>query len=63
MPFGGGSHTCVGDRLAVMQMKAFLRVFTRSLELSPAEPADEQIRWKAVSNTPGSDCRVIARPR
>ncbi|MFI6628934.1 cytochrome P450 [Nonomuraea fuscirosea] len=63
MPFGGGSHTCLGDRLAVMQMKAFLRVFTRSLELSPAEPADEQIRWKAVSNTPGSDCRVIARPR
>ncbi|WP_379514578.1 cytochrome P450 [Nonomuraea insulae] len=63
MPFGGGSHTCLGDRLAIMQMKTFLQVFTRSLALSPADRRDEPVRWKAISNSPGADCRVVARHR
>ncbi|MEV4801631.1 cytochrome P450 [Nonomuraea sp. NPDC049421] len=63
MPFGGGAHTCLGDRLAMVQMRTFLQVFTRELALSPAWPGDEPVRWKAVSNSPGAGCRVIARPR
>jgi cytochrome P450 family 135 len=63
MPFGGGSHTCLGDRLALMQMRTFLQVFTRSLDLSPADRRDEPVRWKAISNSPGADCRVVALRR
>ncbi|MEU7895588.1 cytochrome P450 [Nonomuraea sp. NPDC049152] len=63
MPFGGGSHTCLGDQLSLMQMKTFLQVFTRSVTLSPAGARDEPIRWKAVSNSPGDDCRVVVRRR
>ncbi|MFI7134480.1 cytochrome P450 [Nonomuraea sp. NPDC050153] len=63
MPFGGGSHTCLGDHLGIMQMKAFLRVFTRTLALSPAKAPDEPVRWRAISNSPGEDCLVVARRR
>jgi cytochrome P450 len=63
MPFGGGRRTCIGDRLALMLMKTFLQVFTRAATLEPAEQRDEQIRWRAVSNVPGDDCRVVLRPR
>ncbi|NJP88088.1 cytochrome P450 [Nonomuraea sp. FMUSA5-5] len=63
MPFGAGTHTCLGDQLAIMQMKVFLQVFARTLDLSPARAADEPVRLMAISNTPGEGCRVVARRR
>ncbi|MFI7703186.1 cytochrome P450 [Nonomuraea sp. NPDC049480] len=63
MPFGGGQRTCIGDRLTLMLMKTFLHVFTRSAVLSPAEPRDEPIKWRAISNLPGHDCRIVVCPR
>ncbi|MFG1695347.1 cytochrome P450 [Nonomuraea sp. NPDC049309] len=63
MPFGGGAHTCLGDRLAMVQMRTFLQVFARELALSPAWPGDERVRWKAFCNVPAAGCRVIAHPR
>ncbi|MFC4013836.1 cytochrome P450 [Nonomuraea purpurea] len=63
MPFGGGRRTCVGDRLALLLMKTFLREFTRSVTLAPATARDEPIRWRAVSNLPGDDCRVVLHCR
>ncbi|MGR6921018.1 cytochrome P450 [[Actinomadura] parvosata] len=63
MPFGAGTHTCLGDHLAIMQMKVFLQVFARTLHLSPARAGDERVRLMAISNTPGEGCRVVARRR
>jgi cytochrome P450 len=63
MPFGGGAHTCVGDHLALMQIKTFLHVFLRSATLRPADAQDEPVRWRAISNAPGRGCRLVLDPR
>ncbi|GAA2628849.1 cytochrome P450 [Actinomadura fulvescens] len=63
MPFGGGSHTCIGDHLAIMQIKTFLHVFARSVAIAPADPGDEPVKWRAVSNAPRDDCRLVLRRR
>ncbi|TMR18286.1 cytochrome P450 [Nonomuraea turkmeniaca] len=63
MPFGGGTHTCIGDHLAMMQIRTFLHVFARHAELRTADARDEPVRWRAISNTPGRGCRLILWPR
>jgi cytochrome P450 len=63
IPFGAGSHRCLGDRLALFQSTIFLQTFLRELDLRPVDPRDERVRRKAIVYTPSRGATVYARPR
>jgi len=61
IPFGGGTHRCLGASFAVMEMKGILRAVLRRVVLrSPADRrAEQQVRWKRITTTPSRDGRVV----
>jgi cytochrome P450 len=63
VPFGGGVHKCLGDRLALFQTTLILQTFLRELVLSPANVRGEPTRRKAIVYTPGHGATVIAHRR
>lgn len=63
IPFGAGSHRCLGDRLALFQSTIFLQTFLRELVLAPADPRDERLRQKAIIYTPSRGATISARRR
>jgi cytochrome P450 family 135 len=63
VPFGGGLHRCLGDRLAVFQSKLFLQTYLREVDLEAASRTDERIKRKAIAYVPGDGTRVRVRGR
>jgi cytochrome P450 family 135 len=61
VPFGGGLHRCLGDRLAVFQSKLFLQTYLQEADLEPASRSDEKIKRKAIAYVPGDGARVRVR--
>lgn len=60
IPFGGGEHRCLGDRLAVFEVTHILAATLRSVDLAAVDPRDEPIRLEAGVHTPGNGATVRA---
>jgi len=64
MPFGEGAHRCLGERLAIMEMKIFVATLVRQIEdfdLVGVESADD-VEWKGFSAIPRPKDGVNVRP-
>jgi cytochrome P450 len=63
IPFGGGHTRCLGDRIAIIEMKAVLREVLTTCELHRADPKPEAPRTRAVVIVPEHGTRLELRPR
>lgn len=59
IPFGGGEHRCLGDRLAIFEATHILATMLRSVSLAAVDPRDEPIRLE-VGLVPGKGATVRA---
>ncbi|OBB91725.1 cytochrome P450 [Mycobacterium sp. 852002-40037_SCH5390672] len=59
IPFGGGEHRCLGDRLAIFEATLILATVLRSLDLATVDRRDEPIRLE-VGLVPGKGATVRA---
>jgi cytochrome P450 family 135 len=62
IPFGGGPHRCLGDRLALFEATLMLQTILRTVDLSPVNPRDEKVKRKAGMFVPGHGTLARARP-
>jgi cytochrome P450 len=60
IPFGGGPHRCLGDRLAIFQAIVILATVLRSVDLAAVDPRDEPVHLKAGLHIPGNGATVHA---
>ncbi|MGC4746917.1 cytochrome P450 [Micromonospora sp. DT201] len=63
IPFGGGRIRCLGDRIALMEMKTVIREVLSRYELHRADPRPEGTRSRIVVTVPEHGARLILRPR
>lgn len=59
VPFGGGTHRCIGAAFAAFQMRVVLRTILARAELAPDRPREERIRNEHVTLVPARDGRVV----
>jgi cytochrome P450 len=60
IPFGGGEHRCIGDRLAIFEVTHMLATVLRSLNLAAVDPRDEPIILESGVHVPGKGATVRA---
>jgi cytochrome P450 len=63
IPFGGGSHRCIGAALATAEMDVVLRVLLRELEFEPTSERDERRLNRGVAIVPGRGGRAVVHRR
>jgi cytochrome P450 len=63
LPFGGGIRRCLGASFAQFEMKQVLAEIVSRVELEPSTADGERIIRRAITHTPGSQARIVARPR
>lgn len=63
IPFGGGRIRCLGDKIALLEMKAMIREVLTQCELSRPDRKPEATRSRIVVNVPAKFTRVELRGR
>ncbi|MFI1222598.1 MULTISPECIES: cytochrome P450 [unclassified Streptomyces] len=63
IPFGGGRIRCLGDKIALLEMKAVLREVLSRCELYRHDPTPEGTRSRSVSALPQRGAMLELRPR
>ncbi|WP_024802965.1 cytochrome P450 [Nocardia sp. BMG51109] len=63
IPFGGGHTRCLGDRIAITEMKAVLRAVLSTYELSAADTKSARPRSRTVVIIPDQAARLMLRPK
>jgi cytochrome P450 len=63
VPFGGGSHRCVGAAFANTEMDITLRVILREFELAPTDAPGERRLNRGVAIVPGRGGRAVVHRR
>ncbi|WP_250404502.1 cytochrome P450 [Streptomyces cellostaticus] len=63
LPFGGGTRSCLGDRLAVSMARTALSAVLREYHVRPARAASEPPRRQSITIVPGRGCNVVLVPR
>ena len=63
LPFGGGTHRCLGAHFAMMEMKVILQEIVRLLDIRPSRPQDEAMRAAGPMLVPARHTEVILEPR
>lgn len=63
IPFGGGRIRCLGDRIALLEMKAVIREVLTQCELHVSDPEPQRARSRIVVNVPADFARVELRRR
>ncbi|MEU0885791.1 cytochrome P450 [Lentzea sp. NPDC005914] len=59
LPFGGGSHRCLGASLAMVEMRTVISTVLRTVRLEPADPAPERLAPKGPMLVPGRGAAVV----
>jgi cytochrome P450 len=62
IPFGGGVRRCLGAGFALAEMRAVMATVLTRVELRAAKPADERIKRRAFTLSPGDGARVVSHP-
>jgi cytochrome P450 family 135 len=60
IPFGGGEHRCLGDRLAIFQVIHVLATVLRLVDLAAVDPRDEPVHVESGVQIPGNGATVRA---
>jgi cytochrome P450 len=60
IPFGGGEHRCLGDRLAIFEVIHILATVLRSVDLAAVDPRDEPVHLESGVQIPGNGATVRA---
>jgi cytochrome P450 len=60
VPFGGGEHRCLGDRLATFEVIHILATVLRSVDLAAVDPRDEPVHLESGVQIPGNGATVRA---
>jgi cytochrome P450 len=63
IPFGGGRIRCLGDKIALLEMKAMIREVLTQYELIATDPAPVKARSRIVVNVPADFARIELRDR
>lgn len=63
IPFGGGRIRCIGDRIALQEMKAVIREVLGQCDLYVSDTAPERARSRIVVNVPSDFARMELRHR
>jgi cytochrome P450 len=63
LPWGGGRRRCIGQHLAMLQMRAVLRAALTTRRVLPASARIEHARWRTVLVAPHAGSRIILRTR
>ncbi|GHI86228.1 putative cytochrome P450 137 [Streptomyces xanthophaeus] len=63
IPFGGGRIRCLGDRIALLEMKAVIREVLGQCDLHVGEGEPERARSRIVVNVPSDFARMELRSR
>jgi cytochrome P450 len=59
IPFGGGTHRCIGASFAVMEAQTILRVALERVQIKAPTTRDERpVRWRRITTTPAHDGSV-----
>jgi cytochrome P450 len=59
MPFGGGSHRCLGASLAMVEMRTVISTILRNLELRPRSATPEGITPKGPMLVPRRGAEAV----
>jgi cytochrome P450 len=62
LPWGGGRKRCVGQHLALLEMRTVLRTTLLERRVLPAA-SGEHARWRSVLVTPHAGSRIVLRRR
>ncbi|WP_406244835.1 cytochrome P450 [Streptomyces anulatus] len=63
LPFGGGTRSCLGDRLAVSLVRIALTALVRGFHMRPVGARPEPPRRQSITIVPGRGCAVVLVPR
>lgn len=63
IPFGGGHTRCLGDRVALMELKATLTALLTTCDVERADTEPESAHSRTVVNIPRNGARMVFRPR
>jgi cytochrome P450 len=64
VPFGGGTHRCIGASFALMEIKSVLRAVLERVELrAPTMAPERAVRWRRVTVIPSRGGRVVVSAR
>jgi cytochrome P450 len=63
IPFGGGIRRCLGASFALFEMKQVLPSIVQQLELAPVTAAQEPVKRRLITLTPGRRAEVIVTAR
>lgn len=61
LPWGGGRRRCLGQHLALLEMRTVLRTVLAARLVLPASDRIERARWRSVMVAPHAGSRVILR--
>lgn len=59
LPFGGGSHRCLGASLAMVEMRTIISTILRNVDLAVARPAPERPRPRGPMLVPHREAEVM----
>jgi cytochrome P450 len=63
LPWGGGHKRCVGQHLALLEMRTVLHTTLLDRQVLPAARRIERERWRSVLLTPHAGSRIVLRRR
>ncbi len=61
IPFGGGTHRCLGASLAMLELETFIEIVTSRVDLRPDGPPARLVR-RGITLVPGNGGRVRVDP-
>lgn len=59
LPWGGGRKRCLGQGLAMLELRAVLRFVLARWSIAPAGPRIERPRWRTVLVSPHAGSRIV----
>lgn len=63
LPFGGGTRRCIGEALALFEIKLVLATVLQQYELALADSRPERPKRRAVTLAPGGGVKMVMRSR